>query len=171
LIAASQGRGRGATFTLELPTVPAPARPAAPPEPARSQLQTARGSADGTPIPLRILLAEDNADTLRIMSRLLRERGHRVASAGGVEAALRVADHDGPFDLVISDIGLPDGSGLELMRRIQAVGPVPGIALSGYGSEDDLRKSREAGFITHLTKPVDFPTLEAAIRLIAAERE
>jgi CheY-like chemotaxis protein len=104
------------------------------------------------------------------MSRLLRERGHRVTSAGGVEAALRVADHDGPFDLVISDIGLPDGSGLELMQRIRTAGPVPGIALSGYGTEEDLRKSREAGFFTHLTKPVDFPTLEAAIRRVAANR-
>ncbi len=107
---------------------------------------------------------EDNADTLKVMSRLLRTRGHHVATATGVAEALQAAENEAPLDLVISDIGLPDGTGHDLIRSLRAHVPLPGIALSGYGTEDDLRRSREAGFLAHLTKPVDFFTLEAAIR-------
>src|SRR5205823_4440351 len=111
----------------------------------------------------RILLVEDNGDTLRVLARLLRTRGYRVATADCVAAALAEADRE-PFDVLVSDIGLPDGSGLDLMRTLGAERPVLGIALSGYGMEDDLRKSRDAGFAAHLTKPVDFPVLEETIR-------
>src|SRR5262249_14958938 len=118
--------------------------------------------------PLRILLVEDSADTLRVMSRLLRARGHHVVTAAraseGFEATLTES-----FDLLISDIGLPDGSGLDLMRKAQALGVPAGIALSGFGMATDLRKSEEAGFSAHLIKPVDFATLEAAIRRVASE--
>ena len=168
LSVSSAGRGQGSTFTLELPALADSPRPrsagthSSPSPTAAAQADCSEG--------LRILLAEDNGDTLRILSRLLRSRGHTVAAASGVEDALRAAEADGPFDLVISDIGLADGSGLELMSRLRAARPVPGIALSGYGTEDDLRKSREAGFDTHLTKPVDFSTLEAAIRRVAVMR-
>ncbi len=82
---------------------------------------------------------------------------------------LRLADgHE--FDLLISDLGLPDGSGLDLIRKLRAsrMTPIAGIALSGYGMDDDLRSSREAGFLEHLIKPIDFPGLEAAIRRVAA---
>jgi PAS domain S-box-containing protein len=166
LSAASEGRGRGSTFTLELLTVPEPAAPGS------SDGEAPDGGASGKAGPLHILLAEDNADTLRVMARLLRLRGHRVATADGVEAALLAEQAEGPFDLVISDIGLPDGSGLDLMRQLRgrAPRPAPGIALSGYGTEDDRRRSREAGFAAHLTKPVDFPTLEDAIRRVSQGR-
>ncbi len=71
------------------------------------------------------------------------------------------------FDLVISDIGLPDGSGLELMRRVkESRGPIPAIALTGYGMEEDIQRSRAAGFTAHMTKPIDFMKLEAMIRQI-----
>ena len=70
--------------------------------------------------------------------------------------------------MVISDLGLPDGSGLDVMRHLSARGPVKGIALSGYGREDDVRRAREAGFASHLTKPVDFPGLEDEIRRVVA---
>jgi DNA-binding response OmpR family regulator len=65
---------------------------------------------------------------------------------------------------VVSDIGLPDGSGLDLMRELGQRWGLRGIALSGYGTEDDVRRSREAGFLQHLTKPVTPRALEAAIR-------
>ena len=85
-----------------------------------------------------------------------------------MEAAARAAEREGPFDLVVCDIGLPDGSGYDLIRRLHGIlGPISGIALSGFRTEDDQRKSREAGFHIHLTKPVDFSTLEAAILTVA----
>lgn len=166
LTAASEGKGKGSTFALTLPTVPAPcvadAREVTPLDP------TANGRSHNAG-PLHILLAEDNLDTLRIMARLLRSKGYVVSTADSVESAATAAESDGPFDLVVSDIGLPDGSGYDLIRRLHAIlGPIAGIALSGYGTEDDLRKSSEAGFHLHLTKPVDFATLEAAIRKVAA---
>jgi CheY-like chemotaxis protein len=101
------------------------------------------------------------------MARLLRRLGHSVTTAGTIASALEAvrADH---LDLIVSDIGLPDGSGLELMRRVVALrGPIPAIALTGYGMEEDVRRSREAGFTAHLTKPIDFVKLEAAIRQVA----
>ena len=71
------------------------------------------------------------------------------------------------FDLLLSDIGLPDGSGMDVMRHMAAKFKVAGIALSGFGQDEDLRRSREAGFATHLTKPVNFQTLQSAIRKVA----
>ena len=67
------------------------------------------------------------------------------------------------FDVLVSDIGLPDGSGLELMKQIRQTSGIRGIALSGFGMDEDLRKSKEAGFSQHLTKPINFQRLEAAI--------
>jgi CheY-like chemotaxis protein len=101
------------------------------------------------------------------MSRLLGRRGHSVTTADGVESALS-AVHQESFDLVISDLGLPDGSGLDLIRRLGESGfkSIPGIALSGFGMDEDVRRSREAGFVEHLIKPLDFATLEQAIRRV-----
>jgi CheY-like chemotaxis protein len=119
------------------------------------------------PRSLRILVVEDEPATLRLMARLLRGLGHEVEAAGTIASGLEAVEGD-RFDLIVSDIGLPDGSGLELMRRVVARrGPVPGIALTGYGMEDDIRRSREAGFTAHLTKPIDFAKLEAMIRQVA----
>jgi CheY-like chemotaxis protein len=73
-------------------------------------------------------------------------------------------------DLVISDIRLPDGSGLELMRRLRVNQPIVGIAISGFGTEQDQRRSREAGYDVHLTKPVDFTRLLEAIEQVSAAR-
>ena len=165
LSASSRGKGQGSTFTLTLPTVPAPvideSRRAAHPETRANGVPYETG-------PLRILLAEDNVDTLRIVARLLRSRGHTVSTADSVEAATTVASAEGPFDLLVSDIGLPDGSGYDLIRLLQPIlGPIAGIALSGFGTEADRRKSKDAGFHVHLTKPVDFATLETAIKKVA----
>lgn len=112
--------------------------------------------------PLRILLVEDHGDTLRLMARLLERQRHRITQAAGVSAALDAAETD-RFDLVISDVGLPDGSGLHLMEHLRRQCDLPGIALSGFGMEDDVRRSIEAGFVEHLTKPIDVEALQAAI--------
>jgi len=112
---------------------------------------------------LRILLVDDHYDTRMIMGRMLGMRGYQVTEAGSVQQALAAA-REKEFDLLISDLGLPDGSGHDLMEKIRAERPLEGIVLSGYGADSDIEKSRAAGFRTHLTKPVDFIVLDEAIR-------
>jgi CheY-like chemotaxis protein len=116
----------------------------------------------------RILLVEDHPDTNRVMTLLLERRGYVVVPTSTVHGALEIAGRE-QFDLLISDIGLPDGTGLELMQALQAIAPMRGIALSGYGMDDDIRRSREAGFAEHITKPVSTSRLLAVIeRLVNA---
>jgi signal transduction histidine kinase/ActR/RegA family two-component response regulator len=160
LSAASEGHGHGATFTLVLPRGrDLPAAAEAPRTEGESEdLKSAVPS-------LRILLVEDHADTAEAMAELLRLLGHEVTVAGDVATALaagEAAASRGALDLLVSDLGLPDGSGLDVMRALARFG-VPGIALSGYGMEEDVRRSHEAGFSRHLTKPVGLPALESAI--------
>jgi PAS domain S-box-containing protein len=152
LSAASEGTGKGATFTVSMDTVPAPA-----PEPT-----VRTRPADATGQKSRILLVEDHEDTLRVMARLLRSSGYHVITAGSIRAALEIADGE-LFDVLISDLGLPDGSGLDLIRQLLVKRPVKGIALSGYGMEEDMAQSKAAGFVAHLTKPVDLSRLEEVI--------
>ena len=117
--------------------------------------------------PIEILLVEDNQDTLNYLSRLLSLRGYRVHTAADLASAIQRAA-EAEFDLVVSDIELPDGSGLELMWTLRATRNIPAIALSGFGSPADIEQSHSAGFAIHLTKPVDFRTLERAIGQLAA---
>jgi PAS domain S-box-containing protein len=161
LTASSHGRGSGSTFQLVLPTVPAPTvMPVSKPAVASPESPTVAPRRRA----LRILLVEDNADTLRFLATVLRKRGHEVVTADCIAAARALVDGaDVPFDLFLSDVELPDGTGLELMRDLRSRGNWPGIAMSGFGSEDDLLFSREAGFAEHLTKPIDLGRLEAAI--------
>jgi CheY-like chemotaxis protein len=112
---------------------------------------------------LNILLVEDHEDSLYVMSRLLRKLEYRVTTATCVNAALEAAKAD-DFDLLISDVSMPDGTGLELMKELLVQRPIKGIALTGYGMESDIQRTREAGFQKHLTKPISFNDLEAAIR-------
>ena len=160
--ARSDGLNRGATFRMEFPTVAAPATIAAPSD----------GSSDGQPLTshagrrLEILLVEDHRDTARVLKRLLDRSGHHVRTAETVHAALAAADAE-PVDIVVSDLGLPDGTGFELMRELVQRHHLKGIALSGFGTDQDVARSREAGFACHLTKPVDFHRLEEAIERVA----
>lgn len=118
---------------------------------------------------LEILVVEDNPDILRYLVLLLEQAGHRARAAATLAEALDAAAR-GPVDLLLSDIGLPDGSGLELLRHLRDDRPrLPAVAISGFGSDDDVRHSLEAGFSTHLTKPLDFRRIAAAIRNALAE--
>jgi CheY-like chemotaxis protein len=115
---------------------------------------------------LSILLVEDHVDTAMVLARLLRKMGHSVAHAGTVVAALKAAATEFPNgrpDLVISDMGLPDGSGVDIMRSLLASGPIKGIALSGFGMESDIIQSHAAGFSVHLVKPISIDALRKAI--------
>ncbi len=154
--AASAGEGQGAQFTLRLPLLPK----------AETDLAAAPSAASdesAAPAARRILLVEDHADTLRTLARLLTRRGHTVAGAATCAEALALAA-SATFDIVISDVGLPDRSGLELIAELRRTHSIPAIALSGYGMEADVANSQAAGFNRHLTKPVNFPLLEEAIR-------
>ncbi len=170
----SEGRGTGATFSVALETAPAPRpRPAA--DEARAPRRrreaeepppvTRPSPAHGGP---RILLIEDHSDTSRILARLLAEWGAEVSVADSCRSAMNLASA-ARYDVVISDLGLPDGSGLELMREFRRSNPnVAGIALSGFGTDEDVRRSLEAGFAEHLVKPVDFSRLWSAIQRLRA---
>jgi len=155
LTASSNGPGKGSTFTIELPGARA-AEKAPQPVPSKT---------DAPPKALRILLVEDHADTARLLARLLRRLGHTVHVADTVAGGLTVSERE-PIDLILSDLGLPDGTGMDLMRRINRSRPTVAIALSGYGMEDDVRKSLAAGFRKHLTKPVNFNHLQEAIESV-----
>jgi PAS domain S-box-containing protein len=161
LTAASDGRGRGAVFSVRLPVGDLRVRPAAP---EASAAAPKNDCPEAVAAELHILLVEDHADTAEAMADLLREMGHRVTVAHSVAAGLAAAERmGGHLDLVLSDLGLPDGTGLDLMTQLHGRYGVKGIALSGYGMEEDVRRSLEAGFERHLTKPVNLQALQSAI--------
>ncbi|HWE04540.1 MAG TPA: ATP-binding protein [Tepidisphaeraceae bacterium] len=162
--AASAGTGKGATFLLRLKGMPEPSNVAAQPAPVAPPVPPQPKPEEHTDQKRqRILLVEDNEDTLRVMSKVLKSFGYDVITATGVKAALNLADKE-KFDLLVSDIGLPDGSGWDIMRQLRPRQSLRGIALSGYGMDEDIRKSREAGFEHHLVKPVNFDVLHSAIK-------
>jgi CheY-like chemotaxis protein len=119
-------------------------------------------AADGFATGRRILLIEDHDQTRATLSRLLGRRGHCVQGVATINAA-RERAAAGECDLIISDLGLPDGDGHKLMAELHDTYGLPGIALSGYGMDQDIARSRTSGFFAHLTKPVDIQALESAI--------
>lgn len=160
--ATSDGAHTGSTFTVELPLVDPPARASKSADVGKSN-SPERGK--------HILLVEDHIDTSKVVSLLLRQQGYHVRTVHSMTSAIEAARQE-RFDLVISDIGLPDGSGLDVIRKLHSMMPVKGIALSGYGMEEDIRRSREAGFAEHLIKPISSRKLLNAVeRLVAAEDE
>ncbi len=157
LTATSAGRNKGATFSLRLTSVAA-----SPPAPRRTRVSEALA------VKLRILVVEDHETTAAAMVRLLTRRGHTVHIAHSVKTALEIAGQH-RFDVVLSDLGLPDGNGFELMEELRERHNLRGVALSGYGMELDQEKSLRSGFVTHLTKPVDLPRLLRALAEVAGQ--
>ncbi len=161
ITATSAGSGQGACFTISLGAM------------ETSLLDgPATALADVSPkaIGAEILLVEDHQDTARVLHRILTKAGHRVALAHRVADARALAAEK-RFDLVVSDVGLPDGSGLDLMRHLRATYELRGIALSGFGTDEDLTASRAAGFSEHLTKPVDIDQLKSVIARLTTRDE
>ena len=155
LVAKSDGPNCGATFSLTTRTVPsAPGGP----ELSETKLRISEGV-------FRILLVDDHADTCAILEKLLTGHGHRVTAAHDMSSALGCAEGE-RFDLVISDVGLPDGSGMELMTHLKATSRIPGIAMSGFGTSADIERSLGAGFSEHLVKPITMERLESAIEAV-----
>ncbi len=159
IAAASTGCDRGATFAVTLPAfrgvLPDPRKTLAPPP---------------TPVAarsLRVLMVEDHEDTRRVLRRLLERWGHRVQTAGSVAEACAILGTE-TFDLLLSDLGLPDGTGLEVVATLRAQSDIPAIAMSGYGMEADLARARTAGFTEHLVKPVAAERLREVLDRLGA---
>jgi signal transduction histidine kinase len=150
LTATSSGRGRGASFTVSIPITREQPVPVAFPAPRLVAAAASR--------PIRVLLVEDHADTARVMTKLLQGCDYDVSWAASVAEALTVAAA-ARFDVLVSDIGLPDGTGHDLVRELRARHPILSIALSGFGMEHDIQRSKDAGFEEHLTKPLNFQSL------------
>ena len=153
LIAESEGQNKGATFTAVFPMT----------EPSSDAKRNAVPSAPLAHKPMRVLLVEDHEDTNRSLTHLLRRRGYYVQPATSMQEAIEAASQE-RFDVLVSDIGLPDGSGIDLMKKLKDEHSIFGIALTGFGMEDDLRKSQEVGFNHHLVKPIDLNRLDALIQ-------
>jgi signal transduction histidine kinase len=157
LTAQSGGCDRGSTFIFSLATL-SPAEVATVPAKVRREV-----SQQG----LKILLVDDHHDTCAALAKLLVRRGYLVAATHNVRSAMEAAARN-KFDLLISDIALPDGSGMDLMMQLRAISKIPGIAISGFGNNGDIERSLHAGFSEHLTKPIKLENLEAAIERAVA---
>jgi PAS domain S-box-containing protein len=155
ICAESAGPGLGAVFTVELGTVlpfPEAQIQASKPRPFRGK-------------SYRLLVVEDHEPTLAVLTRLLRSQGHDVMTASTVKDALNLASEH-TFDFVISDLGLPDGSGIDLMMQLSNDYGLRGIALTGYGMAEDLAKTERAGFLAHLVKPINFDQLHRVLERV-----
>ena len=154
LVATSPGRGRGSTFSVKLPVTAAPRNDASP-----ASIPAAAAAPSGK---LALLLVEDHEPSRTTLAGLLGRRGHVVTAVGTVQEALAAA-RSRAFDVLVSDINLPDGDGYGLMATLREERNLAGIAISGYGAQDDVARSRDAGFSRHITKPVTIGKLETAI--------
>ena len=156
----SPGKDRGSTFSLRLKTVAAPAVAG---DGAEEAPTISRKKEIPKPSQRRVLVVDDHQDTCTGMKMMLERRGYEITVAYSAEQAVQKA-HNQDFDLLISDIGLPGRNGYELMRELRESKGMPGIALTGFGSEHDISKARAAGFAKHLTKPINFERLQEAIQ-------
>ena len=152
LRAESPGLGKGSTFTVIFPTSDLVAKPGESTE-----------TASTTREKVRLLLLEDHPDTARALTRLLETRGYRTQTAPTVASALEAVDQN-EFDLLLCDLGLPDGTGMDFIEKVRQQRKTPAIALTGFGMQQDVDRARQAGFNAHLTKPVNMHKLEATIR-------
>jgi PAS domain S-box len=150
--AESRGRSFGATFKVMLDTLPQ----------GSAAIGLNHRVGGKTSKPLRILVVEDHQDTRRTLSRLLTHFGHSVVTAENVESAMDIMGSNN-IDVVLCDIGLPDGSGYEVAAQARAKGHIKAIALTGFGTEQDVQRSKEAGFDFHLVKPINFQELQTVL--------
>jgi PAS domain S-box-containing protein len=157
ITAESPGRGLGTTFRLEFPLANRPFSR------ATTNGEGTGGSEPVKQVARRILLVEDHVDTRETMARLLVRRGHQVSPAGTLRAARALAASC-EFDVVISDLGLPDGEGTELLAAFANAARKPlSIAMTGFGMEDDIQRTLAAGFAAHLTKPINMADLDRVL--------
>jgi PAS domain S-box-containing protein len=159
--AASAGHGTGSTFLVMLPKAFRPA-PFSPEPASNSSSPVVLGS-------LKVLVVEDHEDTAIVMGRMLADMGHTSVPASSVASAVDALTRE-KFDLIISDIGLPDGNGVSLIHAVRAFCDAPAIALTGYGMREDVERCLKAGFNKHITKPVTFGSLRQIIAEVTATK-
>jgi PAS domain S-box-containing protein len=158
--AASAGHGTGSTFLVTLPKAFRPAPNSGDPaSPNAASL-----------ISLRVLMIEDHEDTALVMARMLEDMGHKVVPANSVATAIDILTRE-KFDLIVSDIGLPDGNGVSLINAVRAFCDAPAIALTGYGMREDIERCLQAGFNRHVTKPVTFEALQQIIVEVLVQKK
>ncbi len=157
LEAHSNGRNEGATFKLILGTIA-----------KENNATVTAGEPSFNKNTLRILVVDDHDDTRRVLGNLLRGKGHEVSTAVNVATALETLSCK-TIDVLLSDIGLPDGTGYQLMEQAKSFQPLIGIALSGFGMAEDIDRAFEAGFSHHMIKPVNFDQLETVLRRITSK--
>ncbi|HTB83668.1 MAG TPA: response regulator [Candidatus Sulfotelmatobacter sp.] len=164
IYATSEGRNQGSTFVVELPLAPA------------AKNDEIDDPDTATPLPdapsgkgIHILLVEDHGPTRTTLAHLLERRRYTVVTAASISEALAIADKRS-FNLLISDIGLPDGNGYDLMEELGKRFALQGIALTGYGMEQDIARSQKAGFVSHLTKPVRMESLDKALATLLNQK-
>jgi CheY-like chemotaxis protein len=121
-----------------------------------------------TAFPLQILVVEDHRDSALALAYLIRAYGHRAEIADSCHAAKQLFASE-RFDLVLCDLGLPDGDGCDLLPELTAINPVRALAITGYGMNDDLQRTRAAGFLAHITKPIVADRLRIVLDELAAE--
>jgi two-component system CheB/CheR fusion protein len=161
ITATSEGEGRGATFAVELATTndrPLPALP-----PASDAERTAARHR------MSVLVVEDDLDTAEAMALFLTESGFDVRTAPNIDRA-RAAFTERPADVLITDVGLPDGSGLDLLAALRPIrSDFRAIVLSGYGMEEDVLRSRSLGFAEHFVKPINPSRLVDALDALGSK--
>jgi CheY-like chemotaxis protein/anti-sigma regulatory factor (Ser/Thr protein kinase) len=168
ITARSDGRNMGSTFEVELPVVTYTEERLGDAGQQGSGLSNGSGAVDPSAPMRSILLVEDHQATRNALERLLKRRGFNVLSGASVAEARAIAEKS-KVDFVISDIGLPDGNGFDLMAELEQRFHLKGIALTGFGTESDIARSRKTGFVIHLTKPVGMPALDSAIAAMTRE--
>ncbi len=154
----SGGRDQGTTFTVKFPTSKggedSESAPTTTHEPATSNRK------------LRVLLVEDHDDTRQVLQHLITRWGHQVTAANSVAQACQALE-ESTFDLLLSDIGLPDGSGLDVIATLRKKSAIPAVAMSGYGMEADVTRAQAAGFTEHIIKPVSAERLHETLTRLA----
>jgi len=158
VMAYSRGKGQGATFTVQLPVPALQKDSGVPPESATASLKG-----------LKVMLVEDEFDTREMVAVGLEQSGATVLLAASGREALRVLARQTP-DVLISDIGMPEMDGYELLEKIRSeyppnMRPIPAVALTAFATEQEKERSFEAGYQVHLVKPV---TISELVRTVAS---
>jgi CheY-like chemotaxis protein len=164
--AASEGRGKGSSFTVELPVAVESA------EAISEETSAIPESSEPDLTGVRVLIVEDDPDGNELICTILQRYGARVTSATTAAAALEVLSLEHP-QVLVSDIGLPDMDGMELIRAVRSspdIAEIPAVALTAYASRQDASKAIGAGFDAHVAKPVQPLTLGSAVARVMAPK-
>jgi CheY-like chemotaxis protein len=165
--ALSDGEGRGSTFIVRLPLAQGHINPEVAPAPPKQAPAQDTSSLAG----LRVLVVDDEADARILACRVLEERGAEVVAVGSAAEALEAVDGGGELSVLVSDIGMPEHDGYELITRMRALpgsaSRIPAIALTALARDEDRKRTLLAGYQVHISKPIDPAELVTVIATLA----